>query len=54
MGNACYHIVLNPLSSCVLFKNVRIKIYKTLFSSVVLYWCETVSDSEGSMQIKGV
>jgi len=42
-GNACYHSVQNILSSSLLFKNLKIKIYKTTVSSVVLYGCETWS-----------
>jgi hypothetical protein len=30
-------------TSCLLFKNVKVKIYKTVILSVVLYWCETWS-----------
>jgi hypothetical protein len=39
-GNACYHLVQNLLS-CLLFKNLKIIIYKTIIFSVVLYICET-------------
>jgi hypothetical protein len=42
-GNACYHLVQNLLSSCLLLKNVKVRIYKTLILSVVLYGCETRS-----------
>jgi hypothetical protein len=42
-GNACYHAVHNLLSSCLLFRNVKIKIYKTIILPVVLYGCETLS-----------
>jgi hypothetical protein len=42
-GNACYHSVQNPLSSCLLSKNVEIRIYKTILLPVVLYGCETWS-----------
>jgi len=42
-GNACYHSVQNLLSSCLLSKNVEIKIYRTIISPVVLYGCETWS-----------
>jgi hypothetical protein len=42
-GNACYHSVQNHLSSRLLFKNVKITIYKTMILSVVLYGCETWS-----------
>jgi hypothetical protein len=42
-GNACYHAVQNPLSSHLLSRNVKIKIYKTIILPVVLCWCETWS-----------
>jgi hypothetical protein len=40
-GNACYHLVHSPLSSHLLSKNVKVKIYKTIILPVVLYGCET-------------
>jgi len=40
-GNACYHSVQNLLSSSLLFKNLKIKIYRTTILSGVLYGCET-------------
>jgi hypothetical protein len=40
-GNACYHSVQNLLSSRLLLKNVKVRIYKTLILPVVLYGCET-------------
>jgi hypothetical protein len=42
-GNVCYHGVQNLSSSCLLPKNVKIRIYKTIVLPVVLYWCETWS-----------
>jgi len=42
-GNACYHSVQNLLSSRLLSKNLKIKIYRTLMLPVVLYGCETWS-----------
>jgi hypothetical protein len=39
-GNACYHSVQNILSSRLLPKNVKIRIYKTIILPVVLYGCE--------------
>jgi hypothetical protein len=42
-GNACYHLVQNLLSSCLLSKNVEIRLYKTIILPVVLYGCETWS-----------
>jgi hypothetical protein len=43
LGNACYHAVQNLLSSRLLSRNVKIKIYKTIILPVVLYGCETLS-----------
>jgi hypothetical protein len=42
-GNACYHAVQNLLSSRLLSRNVKIKIYNTIILPVVLYGCETWS-----------
>jgi hypothetical protein len=42
-GNACYHSVQNLLSSCLLSKNVKVRIYKTIILPVVPYRCETWS-----------
>jgi hypothetical protein len=42
-GNACYYSVQNLLSSRLISKNLKIKIYKTLILPVVLYGCETWS-----------
>ena len=42
-GNACYHSVQNLLSSRLLSKNLKIKIYITVILPVVLYGCETWS-----------
>jgi hypothetical protein len=42
-GNAYYHAVQNLLSSRLLSRNVKIKIYKTIILPVVLYGCETWS-----------
>jgi hypothetical protein len=41
--NACYHAVQNLLSSRLLSRNVKIKIYKTIILLVVFYGCETLS-----------
>jgi hypothetical protein len=46
-GNACYYSVQNPLSSRLISKNLKIKIYKTVILPVVLYGCETWSLSLG-------
>jgi len=42
-GNACYHSVQNLLSSSLLSKNLKIKIYRTIILPVALYGCETWS-----------
>ena len=42
-GNASYHSVQNILSSSLLSKNLKIKIYRTIILPVVLYGCETWS-----------
>jgi sorting nexin-29 len=40
--NACYHSVQNLVSSRLLSKNLKIRIYKTIIFPVVLYGCETL------------
>jgi hypothetical protein len=40
-GNACYYLVQNILSSSLLSKNLKVKIYRTMILPVVLYGCET-------------
>jgi hypothetical protein len=42
-GNACYHSLQSLLSSCLLSRNVKVKIYKTIILPVVSYGCETWS-----------
>jgi hypothetical protein len=42
-GNACYHSVQSLLSSRLLSRNVKVKMYKTVILPVVLYECETWS-----------
>ena len=42
-GNACYHSVQNLLSSGLLSKEIKIKMYRTIILPVVLYGCETWS-----------
>jgi hypothetical protein len=42
-GNACYQSVQNLLSSYMLSKKVKIKIYKSIILPVVLYGCEALS-----------
>jgi hypothetical protein len=41
-GTACYHSV-QSLSFCLLSRNVKVKIYKTVILLVLLYECETWS-----------
>ena len=43
LGNACYYSVQNLLSSRLLTKNLKIKMYRTIILPVVLYGCETWS-----------
>jgi hypothetical protein len=43
LGTACRHSVQNILSSISLFKNLKIKIYKTIILPVALNGCETWS-----------
>ena len=42
-GKACYHSVQSLLSSRLLSKNLKTKIYRTIILPVVLYGCETWS-----------
>jgi len=42
-GNACYHSVQNLLSSRLLSRNLKIKIYRTIILPVFLYGCENWS-----------
>ena len=41
--NASYHSVQNLLSSNLLSRNLKLKIYRTIILPVVLYGCETWS-----------
>jgi hypothetical protein len=38
-GNDCCHSLQNLLSSCLLSKNMKIEIYRTIILVVVLYGC---------------
>ena len=40
LGNACYYSVQNLLSSSLLLKTLKIKIYRTIIFPVVVYGCE--------------
>jgi hypothetical protein len=42
-GNACYYLVQNLLSSSLVSRSVKIKIYETIILLVVLYGCESWS-----------
>ena len=42
-GNACYYSVQNLLSSRLVSKNLKLKVYRTIILPVVLYGCETRS-----------
>jgi hypothetical protein len=42
-GNACYYSVQNLLSSSMISKNLKIKIYRNIILPVALYGCETWS-----------
>jgi hypothetical protein len=42
-GNACYHSVQSHVSTHLLSKDLKIKIYKTIILPVVLYGCENWS-----------
>ena len=41
LGNVCYYLVQNLLSSSLLSKKLKIKIYRTITLPNVLYGCET-------------
>ena len=43
LGNACYHSLQKLLSSSLLSRNLKIKIYRTIILPAVLYGCETWS-----------
>jgi len=42
-GSACFHPVQKLLSSSLLSKNIKIKIYRTIILPVILYGCDTLS-----------
>jgi hypothetical protein len=53
-GNACYYSVQNLLSSRLLSKKLKIKIYRNIILPVVLYGCETWSltlKEEGRLRV---
>ena len=42
-GNVCYHSLQKLLSSRLLYKNLKVKIYRNIILPVVLYGCEAWS-----------
>jgi hypothetical protein len=42
-GKVCYHSVQRLLSSHLMSRNLKVKIYKTIILPVILYGCETWS-----------
>jgi hypothetical protein len=42
-GNACFHSVQSLLCSHLLSRNIKVKMYRTIILSFVLYGCETWS-----------
>jgi hypothetical protein len=46
-GNACCHSVQNLLSSCLLSKNITIRIHKIIILPLVLNGCDFVSNIKG-------
>jgi hypothetical protein len=44
-GNGCYHSVQKLLSSRLLSKDAKIRLYKTITLPVALYWCESWSQT---------
>jgi hypothetical protein len=43
LGNTCYHSVQSLLSSCLLSRNIKVNIYKTVILPVVFCGCKTWS-----------
>jgi hypothetical protein len=41
-GNACYHSVKNFLSSGLLLKSIKIRIYNSVILCLVLYGCQNL------------
>jgi hypothetical protein len=41
--NVCYYSAKNLLSACLLSKNIKIEIYRTIVLPVILHRCETLS-----------
>jgi hypothetical protein len=49
-GNAGSHSVQSYLSSCLLSRNMKIKLYKPIILPLVLYACETSSLTLGCLR----
>jgi hypothetical protein len=47
VGNACYHSVQNFLSSRLLSKKIKIRMYESTVFTVILYGCVTWSQTLG-------
>jgi hypothetical protein len=45
LGNAFYNSVKNLLYSSLLSENIKVRLYRTIISPVVLYGCETSSST---------
>jgi hypothetical protein len=52
LGNACYHSAQSLLSSHLLFKILKIKVYKTIMLLVILHGCETWSLTREEHRLK--
>jgi len=53
-GNACYHSVQNLLSSRLLSKNLKIKIYRTNFADCFVWVWNLVANIAGGKGAEGV
>jgi hypothetical protein len=53
-GNDSYHSVQNLLSSCLLSKHSKIRMYTNISLPVVLYGCETLSLTLKGKKIEAV
>ena len=53
-GNSCYYLMQNLLSSSLLSRNIKVKIYRTIILPFVLYGCETCSSTVSEEHRLGV
>jgi len=51
-GNSCYPVVQNVLSSRLLFKNMKVKLYRTIIWPVVLYGYEPWSPTREEHRLR--